>query len=80
MQYSKVTLLVFLVNLVGCSMPELQTKPPMVDQQFLFENLSMHPSSEGDPLGVGVYSFLDQTGQRSFSDNGGIEAVYCAAA
>ena len=70
-KYLKSTLLALAITLAGCSMPELQTKPPMVDQKSLFETLSVLPPSEGKPLVVGVYSFLDQTGQRSFSGNGG---------
>ena len=70
-KYLKSTLLALAITLAGCSMPELQTKPPMVDQQSLFETLSVLPPSEGKPLVVGVYSLLDQTGQRSFSGNGG---------
>ena len=71
MQHAKFILLLLILTLAGCSIPELQTKPPMVDQQSLFETLSVLPPAEGEPLVVGVYSFVDQTGQRSFSDNGG---------
>jgi curli production assembly/transport component CsgG len=71
MLYLKPTLLALTVALAGCSVPDLQTTPPMVDQQSLFESLSDLPQTKGDPLVVGVYSFLDQSGQRSVSDNGG---------
>lgn len=67
----KSTLLAMTVFFTGCSVPNLQTTSPIVDQQSLLETLSMLPPSESEPLVVGVYSFLDQSGQRSASDNGG---------
>ena len=71
MRHLKFALLAMAVSLTGCSAPELEVTPPMVDQQSLFETLSVLPSSESEPLVVGVYSFTDQTGQRSISANGG---------
>jgi curli production assembly/transport component CsgG len=71
MQYLKPTLLVLTVSIAGCSVPDLQTTPPMVDQQSLSQSLSVLPPTEGEPLVVGVYNFIDQSGQRSDSDNGG---------
>lgn len=71
MGHLKSTLLAMTVSLTGCSVPDLQTTLPTIDQQSMFESLSVLPPSESEPLVVGVYSFLDQSGQRSVSDNGG---------
>lgn len=71
MVYLQSTLLVMAVSLTGCSIPNLQTTPPTIDQQSMLESLSVLPPTESEPLVVGVYSFLDQSGQRAVSDNGG---------
>ena len=71
MRHLKLALWASMVFLAGCSTPELESTPPMVDQQSLFETLSVLPPSESEALVVGVYRFTDQTGQRSLSANGG---------
>ena len=71
MRHLKSKLLIMVISLTGCTVPVLQTTPPRVDQQSLFETLSALPPSDSEPLVVGVYSFSDQSGQRSVSDNGG---------
>lgn len=71
MRHLKFALLTMIVSLAGCSAPELEVTPPMVDQQSVFETLSVLPPTESERLVVGVYSFTDQTGQRSISANGG---------
>jgi curli production assembly/transport component CsgG len=53
----------------GCfPVPELRTTPPMVDQQSAFETLSSLAPPKGEPIVVGVYNFLDQSGQRLVND------------
>ena len=71
MRKLKSTLLVATLFITGCfPVPDLMTAPPTVDQQSVFETLSSLPPSKGEPLVVGVYSFLDQSGQRLVSDRG----------
>lgn len=67
----KPTLLAMIVSLAGCSVPDLQTTPPKADQQSMLKTLSILPPFDSEPLVVGVYSFTDQSGQRSANDNGG---------
>jgi len=53
----------------GCfPTPKLQTLPPMVDQQSAFETLSSLAPPKGEPIVVGVYNFVDQSGQRLVND------------
>lgn len=67
----KSTLLALVVSLTGCSVPDLQKMPSLIDKQSILETVPALPPYEGEPLVVRVYSFLDQFGQRSVSDNGG---------
>ena len=53
----------------GCfPVPVLKTTPPMVDQQSEFDTLSSMTPPKGGPIVVGVYSFIDQTGQHLVTD------------
>lgn len=66
MQRLKPAILLATVLLVaGCfPVPKLRTTPPMVDQQSAFETLSSLAPPNGEPIVVGVYNFVDQSGQR----------------
>lgn len=66
MQHLKLAILLAMALLVaGCfPTPKLQTAPPMVDQQSAFDTLSSLAPPKGEPIVVGVYNFVDQSGQR----------------
>ena len=64
-----VILLATALLVAGCfPTPKLQTLPPMVDQQSAFETLSSLAPPKGEPIVVGVYNFVDQSGQRLVND------------
>ena len=64
-----VILLATALLVAGCfPTPKLQTTPPMVDQQSAFDTLSSLAPPKGEPIVVGVYNFVDQSGQRLVND------------
>lgn len=66
MQHSKpAMMMVVMLFISGCfPTPVLKPTPPLVDQQSEFDTLSSLKPPKGAPIVVGVYGFVDQTGQR----------------
>lgn len=61
---------VVLSLLSGCAAPSLETEPPVLVEKSSLVALVEMPPPKTDAIFVGIYNFIDQTGQRATPSSG----------